>query len=314
MTGRKAVAIRQGNLFQVDSPLYGRVKGERSIMDFPFFALSKSENRAPKVYDHEDIRIEIRPGATGIATMYDKEIILYVASLMTQEIQKGNEVSQDFTFTAHDYFRVTGTHTPGSGDYQRFTDALERLQATQIRTNIRTGDQQDKGWFSWLAEASANYQRKANGDEQLRVIKVRLCAWLYRAILRDGKIYDYHPDYFRLKPTEKRLYEIAHCHCDGEAIEMTIEELYAKVGTTGPINEFKRQMKTIDKENRIPDYRIELIDVIPEIPRLDARGRRIGKPCTLVVLTPRKPKRRPVELALIASKTQNVARIGAVSK
>jgi DNA repair exonuclease SbcCD ATPase subunit len=132
--------------------------------------------------------------------------------------------------------------------------------------------------------------------------------------LRDGKIYDYHPEYFRLKPTEKRLYEIAHCHCDGEAIEMTIEELYAKVGTTGPINEFKRQMKTIDKENRIPDYRIELIDVIPDILRLDARGRRIGKPCTLVVLTPRKPKRRPVELALMASRTQNVARIGTVSQ
>lgn len=95
---------------------------------------------------------------------------------------------------------------------------------------------------------------------------------------------------------------------------MSIEELYTKVGTTGPISEFKRQMKTIDKENRIPDYRIELIDVIPDAPRLDARGRRIAKPGTLVVLTPRKPKRRPVELVLIASKTQNVGRIGTVSQ
>jgi hypothetical protein len=51
---------------------------------------------------------------------------------MTQEIQKGNEVSQDVTFTANAYIRVTGTHTPGSGDYQRFTAALERLQVTQI--------------------------------------------------------------------------------------------------------------------------------------------------------------------------------------
>lgn len=32
----------QGELFLLDSPLIGEVRGERSLMAFPFFALSKN--------------------------------------------------------------------------------------------------------------------------------------------------------------------------------------------------------------------------------------------------------------------------------
>ena len=33
---------RQITLFDTDSPLHGNVRGERSIMDFPLFVLSKN--------------------------------------------------------------------------------------------------------------------------------------------------------------------------------------------------------------------------------------------------------------------------------
>lgn len=291
MTSKQSVILRQGNLFEVDSPLHGKVRGERSVMDFPFFALSKVAVHKPLVYEQQNVKIEIRPSATGIATMYDKEIILYIASLMAQEISRGGEVGQDFTFTAHDFFRITGVARPSKRDYQRFTDALERLQGTQIKTNIRTGSQQDKGWFSWLAEAAANYVTLPNGDEQMRVVKVRLCAWLYRAIQRDGHIYSYHHDYFRLGTIERRLYEIAHCHCDGEAVEMPIEMLSAKVGSTASLSKFKQHLKEVESDDRLPEYEVSLKDVMPATPRTDSRGRRITTPDTVVVLTPR--ERRP---------------------
>lgn len=291
MTSKQSVILRQGNLFEVDSPLHGKVRGERSVMDFPFFALSKVAVHKRLVYEHSNVKIEIRPSATGIATMYDKEIILYIASLMAQEISRGGEVGQDFTFTAHDFFRITGVARPSKRDYQRFTDALERLQGTQIKTNIRTGSQQDKGWFSWLAEAAANYVTLPNGEEQMRVVKVRLCAWLYRAIQRDGHIYSYHHDYFRLGTIERRLYEIAHCHCDGEAVEMPIEMLSAKVGSTASLSKFKQHLKEVESDDRLPEYAVSLKDVVPTTPRTDSRGRRITTPDTVVVLTPR--ERRP---------------------
>lgn len=287
---RQSLILRQGNLFEVDSPLHGKVRGERSVMDFPFFALSKVAVKTNVEYKLGNVSIQIRPSATGIATMYDKEIILYIASLMAQEIGRGGEVDQEFTFTAHDFFRITGVARPSKREYQRFTDALERLQGTQIKTNIKTGDQIDRGWFSWLSEAAANYVVLPSGEEQLRNVKVRLCAWLHRAIQRDGHIYSYHHDYFKLGTIERRLYEIAHCHCDGDEVEMPLELLSAKVGSTGSLARFKQSLKVVEAEDRLPEYQISLKDVVPVEARTDTRGRRITKPDTVVVLTPRQKK------------------------
>ena len=290
MAKPQTVILRQGSLFEIDSPLYGKVRGERSIMDYPFFALSKTTSFAPLKYEHENIRIEIQPGATGIATMYDKRILSYVVSLMAQDLKRGHEPGQDFSFTANDFFRATHTPKPSGDDYRRFTEALGRLQGTQLKTNIRTGNQQDKGWFSWLAEASANYETMPNGDERLQAIKVRLCAWLYRAVLRNGEIYEYHADYWRLAPMEQRLYEIAKCHCEGDEVEMPIAMLHAKVGGTGEIADLKRLLKRVSPTGKIPEYDFAMRSVIPDTPRLDTKGRRVAKLETVVVMTPRREK------------------------
>ena len=287
MASKPSIIVRQGNLFEPDSPLHGKVRGERSVMDFPFFALSKVAVQKPVEYKIGKLSIQIRPSATGVATMYDKEVILYVASLMAQAIQRGEKVEQNFSFTAHDFFRVTGVSRPSKRDYQRFTDALERLQGTQIKTNIQTGSQIDKGWFSWLSEAAASYVEMPNGDQQMRIVQVRLCQWLFRAIQRDGHIYHYHHDYFRLGTIERRLYEIAHCHCEGEAVEMPIEMLSLKVGSTASLSKFKQHLKAVEASDDLPEYKVALKDVIPSETRLDTRGRRMTKPDTVVVLTPR---------------------------
>ena len=38
----KPKAVPQGELFLLDSPLQGEIRGERSLMAFPFFALAKN--------------------------------------------------------------------------------------------------------------------------------------------------------------------------------------------------------------------------------------------------------------------------------
>ncbi|WP_254606521.1 replication initiator protein A [Sphingomonas bacterium] len=284
----KAVVVRQGNLYQPDSPLRGKVRGERSVMDYPFFALAKQPVQKELHFTIGSASIEIRPSAAGIATMYDKEIILYVASLMAQAKKEGKTVEQDFTFTAHDFFRITGVARPSKRDYDRFTDALERLQGTQIRTNIQTGSKIEKGWFSWLSEATAEYAVLPNGEQgPLRVVQVRLCPWLHRAIEKDGHIYHYHHEYFRLGTIERRLYEIAHCHCDGEAIELPFEILARKVGSTGSAHRFKQHLRSVEADDALPEYKISLRDVLPAETRYDSRGRRIGTPDTMVMFTPR---------------------------
>ena len=265
-----SLPIDQGDLFALDSPLLTEVRGERSLMAFPFFALSKGKWTKPLAYKTDAVSIEIVATAKGVATIYDKEVLLYIASLMVAKLDAGHQVSQDFYFTAHDLFRVTGVN--GSArSYTRLSDALERLQGTQIKTNIEAGGEGQAGFFSWLSEAQLTYTKTRTGDKRLKAVKVRLCDWLYRAIQRDRRVLDYAPSYFTLGPVERRLYEVARSTCVNGAVEIGIEELRLQLGYQSPLKSFRFEMKRIADDNAIPDFSFELVDDRVEAPLGRAR-------------------------------------------
>ncbi len=64
------------------------VASARSLR-FPFFALSKNAWMKPLAYATPEVSIEVRPSARGVATIYDKEIVLYIASLMAAKLEQG---------------------------------------------------------------------------------------------------------------------------------------------------------------------------------------------------------------------------------
>jgi plasmid replication initiation protein len=249
----------QGDLFAFDSPLLTEVRGERSLMAFPFFALSKSKWTKPLEYKTEAVTIEIVCTPKGVATIYDKEVLLYIASLMVAKLDAGEQVSQDFYFTAHDLFRVTGV-SGSSRSYARLSDALERLQGTQIKTNIEAGGEGQAGFFSWLSDAQLHYTKTSKGDKRLKAIKVRLCDWLYRAILRDRRVLDYDPTYFQLGPIERRLYEVARSACGHGPIEVELEELRLQTGYQSSLKHFRYELKRIADESTIPGFLFDLVD------------------------------------------------------
>lgn len=53
----------KGELFMLDSPLIGEVRGARSLMAFPFVALSKNAWMKSLVYATPLVSIEVRPSA-----------------------------------------------------------------------------------------------------------------------------------------------------------------------------------------------------------------------------------------------------------
>ncbi len=269
------MATPQGELFRLDSPLTGEIRGERSLMAFPFFALSKNAWMKPLTYATPTVSIEVRPSARGVATIYDKEIVLYIASLMALKLEAGKPVAQDFTFTAHDLFSVTGSNH-SARTYTRLADALERLQGTQIKTNIEAGGEGEEGFFSWLSEARLQYARSGKGEKRLKAVKVRLCDWLFRAILRDRQVLDYASTYFQLGPIERRIYEVARSTCvDDEPLEIDLQSLKLQIGFQNPLSNFRIAMRQIAATNAIPDYDIQLIEDAPaseeEAPRKAGR-------------------------------------------
>ncbi|WP_419723230.1 hypothetical protein [Sphingobium aromaticiconvertens] len=56
-------ATAQGELFRLDSPLTGEIRGERSLMAFPFFALSKNAWMKPPAYATPTVTIEVPTSA-----------------------------------------------------------------------------------------------------------------------------------------------------------------------------------------------------------------------------------------------------------
>ena len=283
--------IPQGELFLLDSPLYGEIRGERSLMAFPFFALSKNAWMKPLSYQTDTVTIEVRPSASGVATIYDKEIVLYIASLMAAKLEAGEDVAQDFVFTAHDLFSVTGSNH-SARSYGRLSEALERLQGTQIKTNIEAGGEGEEGFFSWLSEAKLHYNKTRAGERRLKAVKVRLCDWLFRAILLDRHVLDYAAAYFQLGPIERRIYEVARSTGDGDGFEIDLATFRLQIGYQNPLANFRAALRQIAGADTIPDYRLELIETVgnPDAVVDTAKRGRKSNPVRVVIT------RRPASL------------------
>jgi len=280
-----AGTVPHRDLFTLDSPLHGEIRGERSLMAFPFFALSKNAWMKPLTYDHATVSIEVRPSASGVATIYDKEIVLYIASLMAAKLEAGEHVEQDFIFTAHDLFSVTGSNH-SARSYGRLSEALERLQGTQIKTNIEAGGEGEEGFFSWLSEAKLHYSKTKSGERRLKAVKVRLCDWLFRAILLDRHVLDYAAAYFQLGPIERRIYEVARSTCEEGGLDLDLATFRLQIGYQNPLSNFKAALKQIVATDGIADYHLELVEseAAEEEGAAPRRGRKA--PQNRVVITP----------------------------
>ena len=69
---------KQVDLF-LDSIVNAPMKDDRALMEFPFFSLQKAPRLRPLVYDDGKVKIEVRPGDRGIATIWDKDVLIYIA-------------------------------------------------------------------------------------------------------------------------------------------------------------------------------------------------------------------------------------------
>ncbi|MBY0250770.1 MAG: replication initiator protein A [Methylobacterium organophilum] len=246
----------------LDSPLLGKVKNDRNLMVWNFFSLTRDRVDALPVFEDQalGVRIEVRAKGTGVATIWDKQILIYIASIIQDKLAHGETVSQKFTFTAHDYFRVCRV-SPGGSSYDVLEGALERLQGTQIKTNIETGGEGEEGAFSWISSYKVQYRRdKVTGDKVMKAVTLEVCDWFYRAVMKDQRLLTYNPDYFGLAPLERRLYEVARAHCGDQAgFRINIAKLQKRVGSDTELKKFKLfLMKLQAKRNALPDYYIAL--------------------------------------------------------
>ena len=237
-------------------------KDDMVSMEHPIFSLSVKPDMRELEYRHDGKRVIVVPSGKGLATIMDKDILLYCISKLVHQLNAGDEISPWVELTAHEVMVATNWRT-NRESYQRFEDALDRLRGTTIKTDIPTGDHRQTRGFGLIDEYEIT-RRDESGEEsvfgRMMRVRVKISDWTFRAV-QGMEVLTINPQYFRLRrPLERRIYELARKHVGDQncPFRIGLEKLQKKVGSNSPQKKFKFFLKQIAQDGHIPDYDIEL--------------------------------------------------------
>jgi plasmid replication initiation protein len=223
-------------------------------MEHPFYSLSKKPETSIRRYEHNGQWLQVTPSVKGLATIYDKDVLIYCISQIMAKIKADEPVSKRVQINSRDLLVFTNRGTAGK-DYEALQEAIERIRGTTISTNIRTGAEEQTDTFG-LIDASS-IRRKHGLDGRLLSCEITLSDWVFNAI-RHNEVLTLHRDYFRLrKPIERRIYELARKHCgQQETWKASVELLLKKSGSKSTDKEFRRAVRELAETNHLPDYSV----------------------------------------------------------
>ena len=197
-------------------------------MEHPIFSISTKPDKRIRRYESGSNFLEVTPSVKGLATVHDRDVLIFCISQIIAALNAGRDVSQTVRFRAFDL--LSATNRPAGGEsYQRLRDALERLAGTRITTNITTADVEVMDGFGLIDQYRIVRETR---DGRMQEVEVRLSDWVFNAI-RHKEVLTLHRDYFRLrKPLERRIYELARKHCGKQrSWKIGLQRLQEKCGS-----------------------------------------------------------------------------------
>ena len=110
-------------------------RSDIASMAHPIFSLSTRPETRILRYQQEDTIVEIHPSTKGLATIYDKDVLIYCISKLMHRKNNGEAIGPVVRITTHDLLVSTNRNTGGIS-YERLEDTLDRLAGTRIKTNV----------------------------------------------------------------------------------------------------------------------------------------------------------------------------------
>ncbi|MDB5661584.1 MAG: hypothetical protein JWS10_4199 [Cypionkella sp.] len=244
---------RHGGDFFVCDVLDALPKDDLASMEHPIFSLATRPDLRVLSYAHNNVTITVVPSVRGLATLFDKDILIYCISQLMAAQNAGLVISRTLHLTAHDLLMATNRESSGDG-YARLREAFERLAGTRITTNIVTGGLEVTTGFGLIE--GWQIVRHTRGGRMVQV-SVTLSDWLYRAVMAKS-VLTLSRDYFRLrKPLERRIYELARKHCGRQSEwRVSIETLSKKSGSASPRRVFRKMIRDMIVADHLPEYRL----------------------------------------------------------
>lgn len=257
MTRAKRTSVaEQFDLFLpyiADLPL----RDQREMMERPFFSLAKSRRVKPIDYTSPDGKLWVHVSASpdyGMATIWDADILIYCASVLADLVRRGvNDVPRKLHLMPYDLLRAIGRPTTGRA-YELLGQALDRLVATTIKTNIRAANRRE-ATFSWLDGWTQLVDERT---ERSRGMTIELSNWFWEGVMMKGGVLAIDRAYFDITGGRERwLYKVARKHAGGAgeagfAISMPV--LFEKSGAEGEYRRFKFEMLKLATKDDLPGY------------------------------------------------------------
>ena len=234
-------------------------KDDMGSMEHPIFSLATKPDLGVREYEHREVKVTIAPSVLGLATIHDKDILIYCISQLVAKMNTGDALNKTLHLKAYDLLVATNRNTDGRG-YEQLEAALDRLSGTRIKTNITTNEEEIRESFG-LIDSWRIIRHTKSG--RMAELCINLSHWIFNAVV-GREILTLSRDYFRLrKPLERRIYELARKHC-GKQDEwgISLELLKKKCGSASEDYEFRRLVGVICKEDELhshmPDYAVSL--------------------------------------------------------
>lgn len=237
------------------------LRDQREIMERPFFSLSKSKRLKPIDYTSPDGKAWVHVSANpdyGMATIWDADILIYCASVLNDMKQRRtNDIPRILRIMPYDLLRCIGRPISGRS-YELLGGALDRLQSTTIKTNIRA-DHRREATFSWLDSWSQLIDGKT---ERSRGISLALSGWFYDGVMMNGGVLSIDRAYFDITGGRERwLYKVARKHAGGAGeggFAISLPTLFEKSGAEGQYRRFKFEIAAVVQRDELPGYGLAL--------------------------------------------------------
>lgn len=236
-------------------------RDQREMMERPFFSLAKTKRVKPIDYTSPDQKLWVHVSANpdyGMATIWDADILIYCASVLADMARRGkNDIPRKLHIMPYDLLRSIGRPTTGRA-YELLGQALDRLVATTIKTNIRAENRRE-ATFSWLDGWTQLVDERT---ERSKGMTLELSNWFYEGVMMKGGVLAIERAYFNISGGRERwLYKVARKHAGGagaEGFAIAMPTLFEKSGAEGEYRRFKFEIVKLADKNALPGYSLSI--------------------------------------------------------
>lgn len=235
-------------------------RDEREAMSAPLVALSKNKRTRIEWEGPSGQRVLVTaPEDTGIATIWDYDVLLWAVSQINEAVNAGLAVSPRITFHPYNLLKAVGRDTGGKG-YVELKAALHRLGSTSVAYESPAFKSKSRklGRFNMLSA----FQIEESDEGRARAAWLELPMWLFEAVTKDRDVLSISPKYFDLTSgLDRFLYRLARRHVGKQpGWIFTFRDLHTRSGSAQKYGDFARDLRKAIIRNALPEYSMNEIE------------------------------------------------------